>query len=186
VYFAVWQDGRNDDPDIDIMNTTNSDIYGKWLSPAGKPIGAEFPICTEENNQRYTVVAYSPLMDRLLIVWRDELEEEVPDGGGSGHVTVSGGNIMGKIYGVPSFLTFRVLDQETGDPVEGALALIVGPALPAIKITNRGGWFNIAKNAQPRGTYSVVLLKFGYQLTTHPVHYTGTALQETIEMQRWR
>jgi hypothetical protein len=186
MYCAVWQDGRNDDPDIDIMSTTNSDIYGTWLSSAGKPMGTEFPISTEENNQRYTVVAYNPLMDRLLIVWRDELEEEVLDGGGSGHVTASGGNIMGKIYGVPSFLTFRVLDQETGDPVQGALALVIGPAVPAMKRTNRGGWFNIAENAQPEGNYLVVLLKFGYHMTSQFVDYTGTALQETIAMQRWR
>jgi hypothetical protein len=149
-------------------------------------MGTEFPISTEENNQRYTVVAYNPLMDRLLTVWRDELEEEVLDGGGSGHVTASGGNIMGKIYGVPSFLTFRVLDQETGDPVQGALALVIGPAVPAMKRTNRGGWFNIAENAQPEGNYLVVLLKFGYHMTSQFVDYTGTALQETIAMQRWR
>ena len=186
MYCAVWQDGRNDDPDVDIMQPTNSDIYGKFLSPAGTPVGSEFPICTDENNQKYTVLAYSPLMDRLLIAWRDELEEEVLDGGGSGHVTASGGNIMGKIYGVPSFLTFRVLDQETGDPVKGALALVLGRTIPTMKTTNVGGWFNIAKNAQPEGTYVVVLLKFGYHMTSQLVDYTGTALQKTIQMNRWR
>ncbi len=185
-YFAVWQDGRNDNPDVDMMNPNNSDIYGKWLSPTGKQIGSELPVCTDENNQKYTVVAYNPLMDRLLIAWRDELEEEILDGEGSGHVTVSGGNIMGKIYGSPSFLTVRVLDQETGDPVKGVLILVLGPTLPTMKATNVGGWFNIAQNSQPNGNYLLVLLKFGYQISTKLVDFTGTAIQETIEINRWR
>ncbi len=185
MYCAVWQDGRNDDPDVDLMNPTNSDIYGKWLSPAGKPIGSEFPICTEENNQKYTVVAYSPLMDRLLIAWRNEVDEEVIEEGGSGHIIESGGNIMGKIYGVPSFLTARVIEQGSGIPVEDVWGMVMGPGFPYLKKTNIGGWFNIAERSQLKGKYLVIVCKPGYQIAIKFVDYTDEPLQVTIEMSKW-
>ena len=84
MYFAVWQDGRNDDPAVNMLETVNSDIYAKFLDPSGTQVGSEFSVCTEEKNQKYPVAAYSPVMDRLLIVWRDEVEEEILDEGGSG------------------------------------------------------------------------------------------------------
>jgi len=124
MYFAVWQDGRNDDPGDDLLETVNLDIYAKFLDSSGAQVGSEFSVCTEEKNQQYPVAAYSPVMDRLLIAWRDEVEEEVLDEGGSGHVTVTGGNVMGKIYGVPSFLSGCVVEQGTGAKVEGALNAI--------------------------------------------------------------
>lgn len=47
--------------------------------------------------------------------------------------------IMGKVYGVSSFLTGRVVDEMTGTPVENDRVLIIGPALPEIRKTNAGG-----------------------------------------------
>jgi len=41
--------------------------------------------------------------------------------------------IMGKVYGVYSFLTGRVVDEKTGAPVKNARVLIIGPALPEIR-----------------------------------------------------
>ena len=185
MYCAIWQDGRNDDPNVDVLKEVNSDIYAKWLDSTGAPAAAEFSVCTEKNNQRYPVVAYSPVMDRLLFTWRDELDEEVPGDGGSGHVTEAGGNIMGKIYGVPSFLTVRVVEQGTGAPVEGALALVMGPSFPAIKLASVGGWFNVVENSQPNGTYLVVVVQLGYFPGILAVDYTGDPIQGTIEMNKW-
>ncbi len=185
VYFAVWQDGRNDDPGTPLLQPVNADIYAGWLNPAGKRLGADIPICTEEKNQQYAVAAYSPLMDRLLIAWRTELEEEVPGGGGSGHITESGGNVMGKLYGVPSFLTGRVVDEKTGAPVENARLLIIGPPLPEIRKTNVGGWWNIARNSQRNGKYIILVAKRNYYVAMDSVDYEGEPLTKTIEINTW-
>ena len=71
----------------------------------------------KEGTQRYSELAYNPLMDQFLIAWRDEVEEEVLVEGGSGHIKESGGNIMGKIYGMPAFLTGRIVERQTNSPV---------------------------------------------------------------------
>jgi len=124
-------------------------------------------------------------MDRLLIAWRTELEEEVPGGGGSGHITESGGNVMGKLYGVPSFLTGRVVDEKTGAPVENARVLIIGPSLPEIRKTNVGGWWNIARNSQRNGKYIILVAKRNYYVAMDSVDYEGEPLTKTIEINTW-
>jgi hypothetical protein len=184
-YFAVWQDGRNDEPGAELLQPVNADIYAGWLNFAGKPQGSDVPICVAERNQQYAVTAYSPLADRLLIAWRDELEEEVPGGGGSGHVTETGGNVMGKMYGVPSFLTGRVVDKKTGAPVENARVLIIGPSFPEIRKTNAGGWWNIAKNSQRNGKYIILVAKRNYYVVMDSVDYAGEPLTKTIEINTW-
>jgi len=97
-YFALWEDNRNDAPNTYWRDAANLDIYAGWLSPSGAPLGSHLPLWTGDGVQRYSRLAHSPLMDRFLIVWRDEVEETVLEEGGSGHIVESGGNIMGKIY----------------------------------------------------------------------------------------
>ncbi len=183
MYFAVWDDNRNENPDTE---EENEDVYANWLDSAGVPAGsADIPICIEERNQGYSEVAYSPVMDRFLIVWRDEVEEEVLEEGGSGHVVESGGNVMGKIYGIPSFMTGRIVEQETGNPVEDALVVVIGPSFPSLLKTNIGGWFNITANGQTAGTYLIMVFKFGYRITTEFVKYQDEHIQPTVEVKRW-
>jgi hypothetical protein len=183
MYFAVWDDNRNETPDTE---GENEDVYAKWLHSTGEPVAsADIPICTEERNQGYSEVAYNPVMNRFLIVWRDEVAEEVLEEGGSGHVVESGGNVMGKIYGLPSFLTGRVVEQTTGSPVEDALTVVIGPSFPSLIKTNIGGWFNIAENAQTTGTYLIMAFKLGYHINVEFVNYEGKPLQSMLEMTRW-
>jgi hypothetical protein len=183
MYFAVWDDNRNENPETE---GENEDVYANWLDSAGEPVGsADIPICIEERNQGYSEVAYSPVMDRFLIVWRDEVEEEVLEEGGSGHVVESGGNVMGKIYGLPSFLTGRVVEQNTGSPVEDAFVIVLGPSSPSLKKTNIGGWFNITENKQTKGTYLIMVFKFGYHITIESVNYEDEPSKPMLEMKRW-
>jgi hypothetical protein len=175
-YFGIWVDSRNDD------GTGNTDIYAKWLNPSGEPAGSDIPIGTEMRAEKYSAFAYNPVMDRFLIVWRDEVEEEVLSEGGSGHVTESGGNTMGKIYGVPSFLTARVVEQGTGTPVEGARVAIIGLGLLEMETTNIGGWCNIAKDTQRNGRYFIIVQKKGYRIAIASVTYEGESLNITIEL----
>jgi hypothetical protein len=181
-YVVVWQDTRNDAPDATPLNTKNTDIYARSFNSKGEPVDTEIPLITEPRNQQYAVVAYCPLMDRLLFAWRDELEEEIPGGGGSGHVTESGGNIMGKIIGAQAFLTCRILEKGTGIPVDDVKVLITGPSLPKIRNTNIGGWFNIAKGNQRKGTYSIFAYKAGYRIGIQSVVYTGEPLHSIVEL----
>ena len=118
------------------------------LIQSGKPIGNAIPICTDSGNQGYSNIAYNPLMEQFLITWRDENAPDdfdvLPDEGG-GHIPGTPGDIKGALYGKPSFLTCRVVEEGTENPVEGALALVFGPSIPGFKLTNEGGWFAIGK-----------------------------------------
>jgi len=92
--------------------------------------------------------------------------------------------ILHTIYGVPSFLYGQVIEEGTGNPVEGTWALVMGPSLPAMKKTNVGGWFNVAKESQPNGKYLAVVFKLGYFPTIQSVDYAGEPRIETIEMKK--
>ena len=184
-YFALWEDNRNDEPNTYWRDATNLDIYAGWLNSAGDLLGSHLPLWEGDGVQRYSRLAYSPLMDRFLVVWRDEVEEEVLEEGASGHIVESGGNIMGKIYGVPSFMTGRIVEEETGNQIQNAIVVGIGPSLFSLLKTNSGGWFNIAENAQTAGTYFVIAFKLGYYIKVEPVNYDDEPLQPTIEMKRW-
>ncbi len=174
-YFAIWDDSRT-------SAETGVDVYGRWLDKTGKPERADFPICNDVGVQHYSELAYSPLMDRFLIVWRVDVEDEPTVPGGSGHVKESGGNVMGKIYGVPSFLTCRIVDQENGKPLEGAKVFVLGRSMPAIETTNIGGWVNIPKRRQPNGTYLIIAFHTGYKPGFELLNTTGEPMRHTIQL----
>ncbi len=182
MYFAIWDDSRNDEPDTYWRDTQNWDTYAKWFDSTGAPVGSDYPVVVKDGHQRYGKAVYNPLMDRFLFVWRDEVDEEVLVEGGSGHITESGGNIVGQIYGVPSFLSCRVVEKSTGTPVENAKAVLIGLTLPSIQTTNSGGWFNIPKASQPEGKYFIIIYKNGHGITYEAITYTGEPLQLTIEL----
>jgi len=184
MYFLVWMDERNGEIDDDPSDSDNWDVYAKWISPVGESIGSDIPLCTAERSQTYPVAAYSPVDDRLLIAWRDELEEDVPSGTGSGHVTESGGNVMGKVYGVPSFLSGRVVEQGSGTPVEGASVTVIGPGYERTVTTNIGGWFNIPERFQSNGNYLALIRKNGYQKAVESAVYRREPLKFIIELSK--
>jgi hypothetical protein len=181
-YFVIWDDSRNDSPGTNWRDAKNRDVYAKWLSDTGEPAGPDIPISIKEGVQRYSELAYNPLMDQFLITWRDEVEEEVPVEGGSGHIKESGGNVMGKIYGTPSFITGRIIEQGTGAPVEGAQVLVMGMPLFSIETANISGWFNLAQDNQRNGKYLIMAYKSGYRLGFASVTFHGEPLQVTVEM----
>jgi hypothetical protein len=180
MYFMIWDDTRNTDNSSEGSDATR-DVYAGWLNPDGTLAGDDVPITAAEGTQRYSEFAYNPLMDRFLVVYRDEVDEAVSEGG-SGHIAESGGNILGMLYGVPSFLTCRVVDSATGNPVENAKAVVIGPCLPAVETTNSGGWFNIAKGSYFNGKYFMIVQKKGYQLAIESITYTGDPVETTINI----
>jgi hypothetical protein len=183
-YFIIWDDSRND-PNTTRDTITNWDVYGKWLDSTGQPEGDGIPICKKEGVQDYSELAYSPLMDRFLIIWR----EEVPGEGGTGdlsggHVKDVGGNLYGKIYGMPSFLTCRVVEQGTGTPIEEAKVTVLGLCAPMKETTNKGGWTNIIKETQRNGSYLVIASKSGYKTGFQLMTFSGEPMQYTMELKK--
>ncbi|MBW1823827.1 MAG: carboxypeptidase regulatory-like domain-containing protein, partial [Deltaproteobacteria bacterium] len=174
-----------------------NDVYGKWLDgETGLPVGPDILIFEGEHDQSMITFDYSPLMDRFLIAWWDFNAENdyepLPDVWGADplwHIPMallSGGmDIRGAVYGSPSFLSGRVIEKGTGNPVEDARVLVIGPSLPVVKQTNEHGWFNIVEDSQRAGKYLVVVLKFGYPPGIQLVDYAGDPLRETIEMNKW-
>jgi hypothetical protein len=181
MYFAIWEDNRNDAPDTYWRDAANLDIYAQWFTSTGKAVGSDFPICMDEGVQRYSRVVYNPLMERFLVVWQDVVDEEVV-GADEGHIKEAGGNILGAVYGASSFLLGQVVAQESGNPLNEAWVLILGPSLPLLKTTNNGGWFNIAERFQLPGLYMVIVFKAGFQIAFELINYTGETLQTTIEL----
>jgi len=183
-YFVVWPDYRNSGS---TTPTANSDIYGKWLNASGEPVGDDIPICTKAGNQRYAQVAYNPVMERLMIVWRDESVNEPVEPfppGQPGHLRPSAGDVIGKIYGMPSFLSGRVIEKNTGDPVDGAKVKAVKQGSAQDTETNVGGWFNIVENGQPMGNYMLNVSMPGYQTVTESLYYNGEPLTVMIEINK--
>jgi hypothetical protein len=184
-YFVVWTDTRDaSDPGKYYFLSDEADIYGRWLDDTGKPQGDEIVLCDDPDVQMHPEMAYDPLTKRFLITWYDwNAPNDYPllstvTGIGSDHY----GDVRGTIYGIPSFLTVQVVEEGTGNPVEGALALVVGPSLPAFRETNVGGWFNIEKGFQFKGFYLVMVFKDGYQMALEFVSYLGDPQQVTVTM----
>jgi len=186
-YFGNWTDTRDaTDPGLYYFLSDRADIYAIWLDESGRPIGDEIPISTEPEVQMHAEMAYDPVMKRFIFAWYDYyapndygIEEEA--------TTISSdipGDVRGTIYGAPSFLSGRVVEEGTGNPVEGALTMVMGPSLPAFKETNVGGWFNVVKNSQPNGKYLVIALKLGCLPAIQLVNYAGDPVRETIEVKK--
>jgi hypothetical protein len=125
-------------------------------------------------------------MKRFLITWMDG--NAVDDYGPLTDPDSMGADIAndirGTLYGAPSFVSGRIIEEGAGSPVEDAWALVIGPALPAFKETNVGGWFNVVKNSQPNGKYLVIVLKLGCLPAIQLVNYAGDPVRETIEVKK--
>jgi len=152
----------------------------------------------EDGDQSVPRLNYNPLMNQFFISWWDtncplDFEEmdcenamwagPVEEGGLIAMPTMGYllGDIKGAIYGIPPFLTIRVVERETGEPVEDALVAVIGLSLPEMGTTNMGGWYNLAKDGQRNGTYWVIVWK-GLSLAIEPVVYKGEPLKTTITL----
>jgi hypothetical protein len=89
------------------------------------------------------------------------------------------------LYGMPSFLLGKVMDEDTDTPLEDALALIMGKGMIKVTRTGPGGWFNIEENFQAPGTYVIVVLKLGYQIAVQFIDYQDKPLEETVSVSKW-
>ena len=69
-YLVVWSDSRNE-------ATRGSDIYGRRVSAAGAPLGADFRISGPgaTADDWYTAVAWNGTANEYLVVWTDERKE---------------------------------------------------------------------------------------------------------------
>jgi len=187
-YFVAWVDYRNDtvlEPGMTFYLANDMDIYARWFEPDGQPAGPEIPIWVGEGVQGNPEVAYDPVTKSFLIVFMDQNapdDFDPPPPAPMQWMPDSKTNCMGVIYGVPSFLTVRVIEEGTGNPVEGALALVIGPSLPAFRETNVEGWFNIEKGFQFNGFYLVMVFKAGYKMELEFVRCSGDPQQVTVEM----
>jgi hypothetical protein len=156
MYFMVYGDTIEYTPNPgDPPYILEYDMYATWLDDTGHPIGDLITLHKEAGKQSVPEVVYSPLMDSFLIAWRDENAPDdypgIPDPTSSFSLYFDEpSDIMGIIYGTPSFLSARVVVAGTENPIEGARVLIFGPSLPVLKKTNAGGWFNIRKNPSQR------------------------------------
>jgi len=182
--FAAWDDKRDSNPDSeDPKEQDRKDIYARWFSPDGIPDGPEIPIEIQDGEQRNPKILHNPLMDRFLIAWRNYNVEEEGGGDnpiGEGHITEAPGNVEGMLYGKNSFLTGRVLESDTAFPVENAWVIILGKGSLALTKSGSGGWFTREKHLQSPGTYTIAVLKLGYQLELLSTDYQDEPQEVTV------
>ena len=102
-YFVTWEDGRNqEDTSLLWRNSTNLDIYGKWMSSNGKFYSKEIVFCDDQGVQRYSSVSYTDKSDRMLVAWQDIVEEDIQLGETDNqHIKEKGGNVYAIAYGSP-------------------------------------------------------------------------------------
>jgi hypothetical protein len=187
--FAVWDDKRDSNPDSeDEQEQGRKDIYARWFLPTGEPDGPEIPFELQEGEQRNPKITYNPLMNQFLIAWRNYNVEEEGGGDtplGEGHITEAPGNVEGMLYGMPSFLLGRVMDEEAGTPIEDALTIIMGKGMLELTRTGPGGWFNLEEKLQSSGTYGILVLKLGYHLELQFIDYQDEPQEVTILVNKW-
>ena len=104
---------------------------------------------------------------------------------GDGHIAEAPGNVEGMLYGMPSFLLGRVMDENTGTPIEDAFAVVMGKGIVELTRTGAGGWFNIEEDSQAPGSYVIVVLKLGYQMALQFIDYQHEPLEETVNVRKW-
>lgn len=185
--FAAWDDMR--DADLDSEEETErkkTDIYARWFYTNGEPDGPEIPIEIQVGEQANPKIIYNSLMDRFLISWRNQNVEEEGGGGGNigdGHIAESAGNVEGMLYGIPSFVAGRVMDKETGAPMEETSVVILGIGTFSSVKTSAGGWFHLLEENQARGWYLLMVLKKGYLPYLNLINYQGSSLDKTIHLQ---
>jgi hypothetical protein len=195
-YFIVWNDSRNFVIDPNKPWLAENDIYGQWLDDNGQPIGEDIPIYVGPGDQTIPRLNYNPVMDRLLVSWWDTYAPQDyqplpcenimwagPIGeGGSIAMPMMGlwlGDVRGTLYGKPSFLTVRVVEEGSENPVEGATVMVLGLGLFKRETTNIGGWSNLPKDGQGDGKYFVIAWYKG-AMAMEPVLYKGEPLHTTI------
>ena len=180
-YFIIWDDSRAE-PDTNWREVKERDVYARWLTSAGTPNGSDIPICTKAGSQRYSDVAYNPLMERFLITWRDQVNEEVPVPGDSGTSLNPAAMLWERCMGCHLLFQRRVVDKHTRNPVSGAAVSILGIGLKTSLETNPGGWFNIAADGQRKGWYIAVARKSEFRMAVKIIRYTGKPVDMTIEL----
>jgi len=62
-FLVVWEDGRS--------GTNNYDIYGRFFSTSGSPIGSEIAFVQRSNVQCEPWVVYDKINDHFMIVWEE-------------------------------------------------------------------------------------------------------------------
>jgi len=188
-YFMSWTDTRDDGlpPGDPWYFSEKTDIYAGWFDDTGSLVGDEIALCDCEGNQTSGVVSYNPVMKRFMVTWYDR---NAPNDWGIVNPNPEDpfgeipSDVRATIYGVPSFLSGQVVEKDTGNPVENALAFVIGPSFPVLEQTNVGGWFNIEESSHFPGIYLVMAFKLGYLVAFEIVNYTGEPLETKIEMNK--
>jgi len=183
-YFMVWNDCRNDGQPAgtDWWVSPAMDVYARWLDDTGSPIGDEILIAEREgageNWKQIPLIAYSPVAKRFLIPWYDRRAS------GNTAFGEAPSDVKATLYGIPPSLRVRVVEEGTGNPLEGAWTLVLGPSLVAFEKTNGEGecWFDIEADSQSAGTYLVMVFKLGCTMAIKFVNYADSPLQETVEV----
>jgi hypothetical protein len=178
-YFMVWNDTRNDglSPGDPWYQSNAMNVYARWLDPSGTPTGDEILIAEADYWQMVPIIAYNPVMKRFLIAWYDR-----HSAGGDTPFAGASSDVSGTVYGAPSFLSGRVIEEGTGEPVEDARVIVIGLGVLTMETANIGGWWNIPENAQRQGRYFIIAQKNGYRMAMKSVTYEGAPVQTTIEL----
>jgi hypothetical protein len=74
-----------------------------------------------------------------------------------------------------------VTARGTGEPMENAQVIVIGPGTFKMTTTNEGGWWNISKESQRNGRYFVIVMK-GLRMGMQSVNYEGEPLKVTAEI----
>lgn len=109
-YLVVWQYADQ---------TTGSDIYARWLSGSGIPMGPGFAVCATPGDQAAPVAAYVPPAQEYLILWEEYRLE------------ASASDIHGQRLSSEAGLKGSILTVSTEDNHQAR------PALPSLSETGR-------------------------------------------------
>lgn len=151
-YFVAWQDGRNGSNSLE-----NMDVYGQYVDLDGTLRGGNYAITTASGNQLAPTVAYSPLTNQFMAVWKDARSASIVDVADPLYNTAS--NVFGQRFslGQPQLTLLNLDNTPFTPPLLDFGTVVVGTSVyKSFKVRNTGDIpLNITSVTTPSAAFAV-------------------------------
>lgn len=151
-YFVAWQDGRNGSNSLE-----NMDVYGQYVDLDGTLRGGNYAITTAPGNQLAPTVAYSPLTNQFMAVWKDARSASIVNVSDPLYNTAS--NVIGQRFslGQPQLTLLNLDNTPFTPPLLDFGTVVVGTSVyKSFKVRNTGDIpLNITSVTTPSSAFAV-------------------------------
>ncbi len=109
-YLVVWQDQRN-------FRTTRADIYARRVAADGTPIGNEFLVTNQAQNQNFPHVVYNTVRNEYFVVWSDQRNVGATGSDVYGQRVAADGTLVGGDIAISTALRPQLYPRVAYNPI---------------------------------------------------------------------